>query len=72
MNIKILRVLGIRSKDPGVLALVDGYLVKWSSRRPWDCECLSELDESECMHIVAVRELIDNHVFQPLKRLEVS
>ena len=70
MNIKILRVLGIRSKDPGVLATVDGYLVKWSSRRPWDCECLSELDEFECAHIEAVRELLDNRVFQPLSPFE--
>ena len=70
MNVKIIRVLGIRSKGPGVLATVDGYLVKWSSRRPWDCECLSELDEFECAHIEAVRELMDDRVFQPLSPFE--
>ena len=69
MSIKIIRALGIRSKDPAIIATVDGYLVKWSSRRPLDCECSSELDESECTHISAVRELMDDRVFQPLAQL---
>ena len=70
MKIKIIRVLGIRSKGPGVLATVDGYLVKWCSRKPWDCECLTELDEYECAHIEAVRELLDDRVLQPLSPFE--
>ena len=69
MNIKILRVLSVRSKVPGVLAAVDSYRVSWSNRRPWDCECLSEPDELECTHIVAVRELMDDRVFRPLAQL---
>ena len=69
MNIKILRVLGIRSKDPAIIATVDGYLVRWGSRKPWSCDCLTDLDKYECMHIEAVRELMDDRVFQPLKQL---
>ena len=69
MNTKILRVLSVRSKDPGVLATVDGYLVKWSSRRPWSCDCLTDLDKYECEHISAIREVMDDRVFQPLAQL---
>ena len=69
MNIKIIRALGIRSKDPAIIATVDGYLVRWGSRKPWSCDCLSELDESECTHILAVRELMDDRVFRPLAQL---
>ena len=66
MNIKILRVLGIRSKDPAIIATVDNYRVRWSSRRLWGCDCSSEL---ECTHISAVRDLMDDRVFRPLTQL---
>lgn len=67
-NIKFLRVLGIRAKDPGVIALVDGNKVTWSTRRPWDCECLTDDDDLECIHIADVRELLDPRVTTPIER----
>ena len=69
MNIKIIRALGIRSKDPAIIATVDSYRVRWGSRKPWSCDCLTDLDKYECTHIVAVRELMDARVFQPLAQL---
>lgn len=68
MNIKIIRVLGIRAKDPAVMATVDGLMVKWNSRRDWDCECLTEADEFECAHIEAIRDLMDDRVLTPIQR----
>jgi hypothetical protein len=65
VNVKIIRVLGIRSKDPAVMATVDGLMVKWNSRRDWDCECLTEADEYECEHITAIRALLDDRVLTP-------
>ena len=76
MNIKILRVLSIGSKESAILAKVDGFRVTWAPHRPggslkpWSCDCLTELDKYECEHIVAVRELIDYRVFQPLSPFE--
>lgn len=61
-TIKFLRVIGIRSKQAGVVALVEGYLVKWHPRRDWDCACLTPEDEYECEHIMTIRELLDDRV----------
>lgn len=68
MNIKIIRVLGIRSKEPAVIATADGHLVKWNSHRDWDCACLTDLDEFECAHIEAIRDLMDDRVLTPIQR----
>lgn len=65
-HIHFLRVLGIRSKDPGVIAIVDSHKVSWSSHRPWDCECLTDDDEFECDHIGTVRDLLDPRVTTPV------
>ncbi|WP_448810460.1 hypothetical protein [Agromyces bauzanensis] len=68
MSIHILRVLGIRSKTPGVLAIAEGHMVRWDPRRGgWDCQCLTPADEYECEHIEAVRNLIDQRVTEPVK-----
>lgn len=66
-DIKFIRVLSIRANDPGVLATVDGSLVKWNSRRGWDCSCLTELDEFECDHIDMVRDMLDDRVTTAVK-----
>jgi|GEM_PF-2605074 len=66
MEVKFIRVLGVRSKDPTVMAIVDGHLVKWSSRRSWDCDCLTEIDEFECEHIEKIRALLDERVLTPV------
>ena len=71
MNVKILRVLGIRAKDPGIIATVDNNLVKWNSRRDWDCACLTDEDEFECEHIEAIRALVDDRVLTPIQRRAV-
>lgn len=67
MNIKVLRVLGIRAKEPGVLVSVGDEMVSWNPRRGWNCKCLSPLDEFECEHIATVRDLLDERVTTPLK-----
>lgn len=69
-NIKFLRVLGIRSKDPGVLATVGDELVTWNPRRGWNCRCLTPSDEFECEHIMTVRDLLDMKVMTPIKMRE--
>lgn len=66
MNIKFIRVLGVRANDPGVLATVDGSLVKWNPRRDWTCSCLTELDEYECEHIEVIRDMLDDRVTTPI------
>jgi hypothetical protein len=65
MKFDILRVMGIRSKDPVVLVKVDGLLVKWTSRSPWTCECLTDDDDFECIHIETVRGMMDERVLTP-------
>ncbi|TFD80535.1 hypothetical protein [Cryobacterium psychrophilum] len=68
MKIKIIRVLGIRSKGAAILATVDGLLVNWGGHRAWDCQCLTDLDEFECKHIEAIRDLMDDRVLTPIQR----
>lgn len=65
-EIKFQRILSIRSKDPGVLASVDGYHVKWHARRGWDCACLTDADEFECEHIGTIRSMLDDRVTTPI------
>lgn len=67
MKIRMIRVLGVRAKDPGILAMADEYLVRWNNRKGWDCACLTELDEFECAHIDAVRGMVDARVFEPVE-----
>ncbi|MGK0715134.1 hypothetical protein ACR5KS_03565 [Leucobacter sp. W1153] len=62
MSAKFLRVLGIRSKEAGVVAIIDDYLVKWNPRRGWDCSCLTPQDEFECHHIVTIEGMLDKKV----------
>lgn len=66
-TVKFLRVLGLRAKQPSVIATVDGHLVKW---RPdtWTCDC----DEADldCPHIDAVLDHLDlDRVFAAPRRM---
>jgi len=61
MTIKILRILGIRSKSPVVLATVDGFAVRWQPREGWSCEC-DEVTFPDCPHIPAMKGLLDPRV----------
>ena len=61
MNIQILRVLGIRSRTPTVLAIVDGYAVRWQPGDDWSCEC-DELTYPSCPHIPAIENILDPRV----------
>lgn len=67
MSVRILRVLGIRAKEPGIVATVDDNLVRWNSRRGWDCACLTDEDEYECDHIALIRTMLDDRVLTPVK-----
>lgn len=68
MSVEILRVSGIRSDLPVVIAIVDGtWCVKWKPDNGWTCvadgiDC--ELAESECFeeHIDPVIALLDPRV----------
>lgn len=61
MNIQILRVLGVRSRQPTVLAIVDDYAVRWGPREDWTCTC-DELTFPECPHIPAIENILDPRV----------
>lgn len=58
-TIKILRVVGIRGKDPVVLAVVEGWLVRWQPDDGWTCECPEAL---VCPHVDPVADLLDDRV----------
>lgn len=60
MKISILRVLGIRSSTPAILARVDEHRVDWNPHRGWTCTCDTEGDE--CAHVDAIADLIDPRV----------
>lgn len=63
MNVRFLRVNGIRGREPIVQAIVDNLLVKWSPEIDgWDCQCLDPQDEDVCDHINAVADLLDPRV----------
>jgi succinylarginine dihydrolase len=66
MTVRFLRVLGIRSKEPSVLATVDGEIVRWNSRRSSSCSCLDLDAATACPHIELVTDLLDLRVFTPL------
>ncbi|VEG40285.1 Uncharacterised protein [Mycolicibacterium flavescens] len=61
MKIQILRVIGTRARQPTVLAIVDGYAVRWSPKEDWSCTC-DELEFVDCPHIPAVENLLDPRV----------
>lgn len=62
MNVKILRVLGIRSSKPEVLAGVDDHWVQWSPGQGWRCDCLTEADDLTCSHVTVMADLLDPRV----------
>lgn len=57
MKIEILRVLGIRAQHPTVLAIVDGFTVRWTPKEDWSCSC-DELTFPDCPHIPGVENVI--------------
>lgn len=59
MTVRFLRVSGVRSTDPVVLAIVEEYLVRWRADG-WTCECAAEGDT--CSHVDAVAGLLDERV----------
>ena len=62
MNIKILAVHGIRSHRPVVLAVIDGYRVRWSGPHGWECDCLTDRDDLTCDHVNAMADILDDKV----------
>lgn len=63
MNIRIKRVLGIKSSQPCVIAIVDGqYVTRWQPQDPgdgWTCTCAFD----RCPHMSVVEAFIDPAVF---------
>lgn len=61
MTVRFIRVLGINARKPGVVALVDGLLVKWNPGPGWvtDCDCP---EDEDCQHVDAVLDLLDDRV----------
>lgn len=56
MSVQFLRILGVRAKQPGIVALVDGeHLVKWDPLRGWYCPCPNG---NRCAHPDAVEALL--------------
>lgn len=70
MTVKFIRVLGRRAKDPIVIAVVDGFCVRWTPKNDWTCEC-DERDFPDCPHATAVEDLLDPRVTAEPKRREV-
>ena len=65
MTIRFLRVQGIRSHAPAVLAFVDGIRVKWRTSTGWTCDCDGWQEGAEgddCQHVAAVADLLDDRV----------
>ncbi len=60
MTVRFLRVLGVRSDRPTVLAIADGHRVGWDLRRGWTCTCPT--DDAECPHVDLVAALLDPRV----------
>lgn len=64
-DVRFLRVNGIRSREPSVVAFVDGVRVKWNRRPGWLCDC-EEWAEGEdgdsCAHVETVASLLDRRV----------
>lgn len=64
-TVRFLRVAGVRSHQPSVVAIVDGIRVKWNLKPGWLCDC-DEWNEGEdgetCEHVEAVAALLDPRV----------
>lgn len=64
MTVRFLRVLGVRSKQPTVIAFVDGIRVTWN-RHGWTCDCddwQTGTEADTCPHVDTVVALIDPRV----------
>ena len=64
MTVKFLRVNGIRSHQPAVVAIVDNTRVKWH-KNGWACDCdawTTGAEGDSCQHVDAVAELLDPRV----------
>lgn len=59
--VRFLRVNGIRSHQPAVVAILDGILVKWN-RHGWTCGCDDWALGDDCQHVDAVAALLDDRV----------
>lgn len=62
MILKVLRVNGVNSRDPVVLAVVDSYRVSWSLRHGWQCDCLTDRDDLTCDHVTAMADILHDRV----------
>jgi len=60
MKVKFLRVIGIRSHRPGVVAIVDGLRVRWDPKG-WSCDC-DDFEVDWCQHVLAVDQMLDPKV----------
>jgi hypothetical protein len=64
--IRFLRVQGIRSHQPSVVAIVDDDIrVKWNLKPGWLCDCDEWHDGNDgdtCPHVEAVAALLDPRV----------
>lgn len=58
--VQFLRVLGMRSKDPTVLARAGDALVRWKLREGWTCDC--DTPGETCDHVTAVAALVHPRV----------
>ncbi len=56
-GVRFMRVLGVRAKEPSIVAFVDGHRVRWTLAG-WECTCPTPGDAA-CGHIDAVADLID-------------
>lgn len=66
-QVRFLRIVGIRSSRPQILAAVDDVAwVEWNPRRQWTCTCTAP-DGAFCDHVDAVVELLDPRVTTPPK-----
>lgn len=60
--VRFLRVLSHRSRQPVVLAVVDGeHLARWRPVDGWTCTC-DEPGDDHCTHTAAVDSLLDPRV----------
>lgn len=64
-EIRFIRVTGVRSHQPSVVAIVDGIRVKWNLGPGWQCDCeewLTGTDGDSCQHVEAVIDMLDARV----------
>lgn len=59
-EVRFLRVLGIRSRRPTVLAVVGPSFVRWDGR-DWTCDC-DLPDGASCEHVDLVVSMLDDRV----------